>query len=146
MKCYFDTSVIGTLVFRDRDWVAVRAWIATTTPSLTYSDFGFGELASAVGRRVRMRQIGAPEGDAVLADFSRIGDWSRIAIEAADIASATAYVSRFELGLLLPDAIHIATAQRLGLTLVSTDLRQVRAAGSLGIAAINPLHTDGNEP
>lgn len=146
MKCYFDTSVIGTLVFRDVDWVAVRAWIAETTPNLTYSDFGFGELASAVGRRVRMRQVGAPEGDAVLADFSRLGDWARVAIEAADIASATTYVSRFELGLRLPDAIHIAMTQRLGLTLVSTDIRQVRAAGSLGVAAINPLHTDGNEP
>ena len=50
---------------------------------------------------------------------------------------------RFELGLRLPDAIHIATAGRLGFTLVSTDIRQVRAAASLGVVAINPLQTDG---
>ena len=69
--------------------------------------------------------------------------WSRVAIDAADIALATSFMTHFELGLRFPDAIHIATAQRLGLTLVSTDLRHVRAPATIGIAAINPLHTDG---
>lgn len=144
MSHYCDASVIGTLVFGDTDWIGVRHWIETTKPSLTYSDFGFGELASAVGRRVRMQQLDATKAQALLLDLpTRLPDWARIAIEPSDIGVATSYVLRFELGLRFPDAIHIAAAQRLGLTLVSTDIRQVRAAVSLGVAAINPLHTDG---
>lgn len=147
MSHYCDASVIGTLVFRDTDWITVRHWIATTSPSLSYSDFGFGELASAVGRRVRMRQLDAIEAQTLLRDLpKRLPDWSRITIDASDIGVATGHMLRFELGLRFPDAIHIAAAQRLGLTLVSTDIRQVRAATELGIAAVNPLHPDRNRP
>lgn len=144
MSHYCDASVIGTLVFGDTDWIAVRHWVQTRAPSLTYSDFGFGELASAVGRRVRMRQLDANDAQRMLLEFPKgLSGWSRISIDPSDIGEATGHVMQFELGLRLPDAIHIAVARRLGLTLVSTDIRQVRAAGSLGVAAINPLHTDG---
>lgn len=144
MSHYCDASVIGTLVFRDTDWSGVRHWIETTKPSLTYSDFGVGELASAVGRRVRMQQLDAATAKALLLDFpTRLSDWTRSTIEPSDIGVATGYMLRFTLGLRFPDAIHIATARGLGLTLVSTDIRQVRAAASLGVAAINPLQTDG---
>ncbi|WP_353205635.1 type II toxin-antitoxin system VapC family toxin [Sphingomonas sp.] len=144
MRQYFDTSVIGTLVFRAGDWIALRQWLLQTGPSLIYSDFGIGELVSAVGRRVRMHQLGETEARKLLIDLPMLlHHWSCVAIDAADIALATSYMAHFELGLRLPDAIHIAVAQRLGLTLVSTDIRQVRAAATLGIAAINPLHTDG---
>jgi predicted nucleic acid-binding protein len=142
---YCDASVIGTLVFRDTDWIAMHQWLASMAPSLTYSDFGLGELASAVGRRVRMGQLKANDAQALLLDFpKRLPDWSRITIDSSDIGVATDYMVRFDLGLRFPDAIHIATANRLGFTLVSTDIRQVRAAAELGIAAINPLHPDGN--
>ncbi|MEG3175022.1 type II toxin-antitoxin system VapC family toxin [Sphingomonas sp. RB3P16] len=144
MSHYCDASVIGTLVFRDTDWIDVRRWIETTEPSLAYSDFGVGELASAVGRRVRMQQLDASTAQTLLRDFpTRLPGWARSTIEPSDIAVATDYMLNFELGLRFPDAIHIATAERLGLTLVSTDIRQVRAAVSLGVAAINPLHIDG---
>ncbi len=144
MSHYCDASVIGTLVFRDTDWIGVRHWIETTKPSLTYSDFGFGELASAVGRRVRMEQLDATTAQTLLRGFpTRLSDWAHITIEPSDIAVATDHMLRFELGLRFPDAIHIAVARRLGLTLVSTDIRQVRAAASLGVAAINPLQPDG---
>lgn len=64
----------------------------------------------------------------------------------ADIDPAADMISAFSLSLKFPDAIHIATARRLGFTLVSSDIRQVRAAISLGVAAINPLPTDGTRP
>ena len=144
MSHYCDASVMGTLVFRDTDWISVRHWIETTKPSLSYSDFGFGELASAVGRRVRMQQLDPTKAQTLLLDFpTRLPDWARTTVAPSDIDVATGYMLRFELGLRLPDAIHIATAGRLGFTLVSTDIRQVRAAASLGVVAINPLQTDG---
>lgn len=147
MSHYCDASVIGTLVLRDTDWATLRHWIATTTPSLTYSDFGFGELASAVGRRVRTQELGANQARTLLLDFSKgLPGWTRIPMVSSDIRTATDYMVRFELGLRFPDAIHIAVAQRLGLPLVSTDIRQGRAASSLGVAAINPLHKDGTSP
>uniref|UniRef100_UPI0035CB1724 PIN domain-containing protein n=1 Tax=uncultured Sphingomonas sp. TaxID=158754 RepID=UPI0035CB1724 len=89
----------------------------------------------------------APYAEALLLDarmyFAR---WTFARTISADIDLAADMIATFSLGLKFPDAIHIATAQRLGLTLVSTDIRQVRAATTLGIAAINPLHPDGNHP
>ena len=144
MRQYFDASVIGTLVFRDADWDVLRTWIVETTPSLIYSDFGLGELASAISRRVRMQQLGADEGRKVLADLPlRFREWSQINLVASDVAVATGYVSRFDLGLRLPDAIHIAIAARLACPLVTSDGLQYRAAAALGIPTINPLLPEG---
>ena len=60
------------------------------------------------------------------------------AVEEADVQVATAFVRRFELSLKLPDAIHHACANHLGLPVVTLDLRRYRAAESLGVAAMLP--------
>lgn len=70
-----------------------------------------------------------------------LGGWDAVPVTSADIERATATVARFELALRLPDAIHIAIAERLGATLVTSDRQQHRAALALGTASINPLES-----
>lgn len=144
MKAYFDTSAFAAILFEDDRWQHIADWIEAQQTQGCFSDFGWGEFVSAIGIRVRLGRMPAAEAR----DFLRVVSptlrgWSRVEIVSADIASAAKMLFQFSLGLKFPDAIHIAVAQRLGLTLVSTDIRQVRAAASLGVAAINPLHTDG---
>ena len=144
MKAYFDTSAFASILFEDDRWQHIADWIKAHQTQGYVSDFGWGEFVSAIGIRVRLGRLPAPEALEFLALVSpRLRGWSRVETVPADIAAATEILADFSLGLKLPDAIHIATARRLGLTLVSTDIRQVRAAATLGIAAINPLHTDG---
>lgn len=57
---------------------------------------------------------------------------------ATDVLIATEFVTRFDLGLRLPDAIHLSITQRHGATLVTTDKKQGDAAAALGIGYVDP--------
>lgn len=99
-------------------------------------DFGWGELSL----RVRLGTIEHEEGQAIVLDAAAFtAEWSNNLIESIDIVAATAFVARFDLKLRLPDAIHIAVAQRIGATLVTSDLRQAEAAAVFDIPIFNPL-------
>lgn len=53
-----------------------------------------------------------------------------IDLEAAHIRLASLFVRRLELGLRIPDAIHIAVSQRMGATLATLDVRLACCATS----------------
>jgi uncharacterized protein len=87
------------------------------------SDFAVAEFSSAVGRRVRTRDL-TPE-DAQLA-FSNLDTWVersayREEITTGDIDAANRILRRLDVNLRTPDAIHIAIARRLEATLVTFD-------------------------
>lgn len=144
MKAYFDASVLVSIIAGDVGWKDIAAFLDEQSTETVYSDFGWGEAVSALGNRVRRSDMSPHYANALLIDariyFAR---WTFVRTTSSDIDRAATMITTFSLGLKFPDAIHIATAERLGLTLVSTDIRQVRAAASLGVAAINPLQTDG---
>ena len=50
--------------------------------------------------------------------------------------NADALVRRLDLGLRAPDALHIATARRLGATLFTFDLGMASAARMLGLSLL----------
>lgn len=144
MRAYFDASVVVSIIAGDIGWDEIARFLTDHITETFISDFGWGETVSALGNRVRRSDMTAAYAEALLLDARLyFADWNFARLAATDVDRATDMVAMFSLGLKFPDAIHIAVAQRLGLTLVSTDIRQVRAAASLGIAAINPLHTDG---
>lgn len=147
MKAYFDASVLVSIIAGDVGWENIGQFLIEQTTETAYSDFGWGEAVSALGNRVRRSDMSAAYADALLMDARLyLARWTFVRTTSRDVDRAAEMVAAFTLGLKFPDAIHIATASRLGLTLVSTDIRQVRAATELGIAAINPLQTDGNRP
>lgn len=140
MKAYFDASGFAALILQDGGWQAIDRWLMATRPLPTLSDFGWGEFISSVGIRVRTQQFDDAQAHAAIVKATEVlQPWGRVSLQSDDVAEATKLVARFELGLKLPDAIHIAVARRLDQILVTTDLQQLRAATRIGMAVVNSV-------
>src|SRR4051812_15896504 len=92
-----------------------RARTLSALASPVVSDFAAAEFSSAVGRKVRTRELSETDARRV---FSEFDDWlarveARPEIRAIDVATATAFLRRLDLNLRAPDALNIAVARRL---------------------------------
>ena len=107
---------------------------------LVISDLGIGEFSSSISRRVRMDEIGTDIAELWISSFDSwcASDVDVLPIEPVDVRMATELVRRFELKLLMPDAIHAALCLRYDLTLVTLDDRLAKAAAMLGIECLVP--------
>jgi predicted nucleic acid-binding protein len=135
LSLYLDASVLVPLFVAEANSAVAQARISNEI--LFVSDFAATEFSAAIARRVRTGEV--PESEAVMI-FTSFDDWAKratttLAHETEDVLTATAYVRRLDLGLRAPDALHIALANRLGLTLYTFDVRMTAAAAALGIAA-----------
>jgi predicted nucleic acid-binding protein len=104
-------------------------------PTILVSDFAGAEFASALARRVRMREIARELAQAA---FSAFDAWSqfrgdRLETTTSDVAAAERFLRRLDLNLRTPDALNIAIAQRTGATLATFDGRMADAARALGV-------------
>jgi uncharacterized protein len=140
VSLYLDASVLVTLFVIDP--LSARAEVLLSAhPEIVFvSDFAVAEFSSAVGRRVRTRDL-TPE-DAQLA-FSNLDTWVersayREEITTGDIDSANRILRRLDVNLRTPDAIHIAIARRLEATLVTFDRSMAAGARDLGMAVATP--------
>ena len=138
---YLDASVLVSLLLGEPSSAAVERWISGVELPLLVSDFAAAEVSSAISLAVRQgRETGANGADR-LADFD---EWRsgaptiQIDVDAGDIRMADQIVRAFDLGLKAPDALHVATAQRLNAKLITLDRRLLRAASALGVEAISP--------
>mgnify|MGYP002784078813 FL=1 len=98
--------------------------------------FALAEFASAVGTRLRSGRLKETQGHEILGTFRL---WLSLAAEPVDAVnddhhSAATMLSRFDLNLRPPDALHRAVALRLGLEMLTFDARQSVAARALGVA------------
>lgn len=118
----------------------VDAFMSTVQQELWVSDFAAAEVASAVSRLVRTGRLEATDGAASLSDFDVwLAAMTREAeIHAVDVRLAGVYVRRFDLALRTPDALHLAIARRLDVTLVTLDRRMAAAGRELGVAVEVP--------
>jgi uncharacterized protein len=140
IEFYLDTSFVVGLLMPETVSQRAERFIRSHPEIYFVSNFAAAEFASAVSRRVRMREIPTDEGRMILATFdswmTTVG--TEVEISAADVASATGFLRRLDLQLRAPDAIHIAVARRIGATLVSFDRRMVGNAGALGLDVADP--------
>ena len=115
---------------------AVDAFMSSVQQELWVSDFAAAEVASALSRLVRIGNLQAVDASARLSEFEiwRAAMSSPIDLQASDARLAYIYVQRLDLALRAPDALHLAIARRLDLTLVTLDRRMAAAARELGIA------------
>ena len=141
MKVYLDASCIVPLFVTEGASDAIDGLIQSMAGPAWISDYGAGEYASAIARRVRMRSVQPVRASALLAEFDRwcAGFARSIAIATDDLATAIALVRRFELKLRLPDAIHLALCQRRSLVLATLDDGLADAARALGVAHVVPV-------
>ena len=107
---------------------------------LIVSDFAAAEFASAIARRVRIRESSRRDAIQDLSDFDLWAARSTTQVEtvAGDITQAARFLRRLDLPLRTPDAIHIAIAERVDATLVTFDLAMAASARTLGSAVTTP--------
>jgi predicted nucleic acid-binding protein len=106
---------------------------------LVVSDLAAAEFASAFARRVRMKLMTADEARSAFATFDTwvARETGLARIDAADVASAAAFLRRLDLTLRTADAIHIAIAQRIDAELLTFDDTMAASARALGTNVLN---------
>ena len=128
-----------SLLVDDAHSAAARDWVRRDASLRLVSDFGWGEFVATLGRKVRGREVSGDEANQLLAAARNYFErWRWAEVVSADVETATEFVARFDLGLRLPDAIHLAIARRNGATVITTDRRQSDAAAALGIGYVDP--------
>jgi uncharacterized protein len=140
LTLYIDASAIVPMFVIEAGSPAMDRLATSQTTAWRVSDFAAGEVVAAFSIIARTNRMTMARTEAALAMFE---NWRRTACEGAalepvDVRLATTYVRRFDLKLRLPDAIHLATCQRLNLTLITFDIRLANAAAALGITASVP--------
>ena len=103
--------------------LAASAWTAT-------------EFVSALGLKVRTKQLDKPAASAALAAFREVGEryFNWLAVSAGDFKAASAYLERWDLGLRAGDALHLAVAKSNGVKkLLTLDERMLKAGKALRI-------------
>jgi uncharacterized protein len=133
-ELYLDASVLVALFTNDPFAPRADRFLRENVSILIVSDFAAAEFVAVIGRHMRARNITEREARAALATFdiwaARVAQRAEIA--SADLRTAEAFLRRLELKLRAPDAIHIATAQRIGATLFTFDAGMTKNARALG--------------
>ena len=103
------------------DELVVSAWTAT-------------EFVSALGLKVKTKQLDKPAASAAFAAFREVGEgyFNRLAVSAGDFKAASAYLEKWDLGLRAGDALHLAVARSNGVKkLLTLDERMLKAGKAL---------------
>ena len=135
MSAYLDSSVLVPLVRVETSTPQVAAWLRELSEPPSMSEFGRGEVGSAMARLVRTKLVDRADAIERLEWFD---EWARetltLDVDASHLRAASQLARRFELGLRLPDAIHLALARANGIPLATLDVRLGRAAETVGLA------------
>jgi predicted nucleic acid-binding protein len=112
-----------------------EAFIRTNAKPLLTSDLAGTELASAISRLVRMRELTKTEAAGIFKKFDRWRDQviRPMSLATSDILYAETYLRRLDLNLRAPDAMHLAMAGRAGAMLVTFDTKMNASALALGL-------------
>ncbi len=135
MSVFFDASALVPMLVQEAKSAAIDTFVEACDERPIVSDFAAGEVASALARLVRVGALAAQVAQNRLNDFDawRAGDTQGIDVLNTDVLQASAFVRQFDLGLRMPDALHLAMAQRSGLPLLTLDERMVKAGAALGV-------------
>ena len=138
---YLDTAIFLSTHFAETTSQAISTWLKKHPEPLATSPWALAECASACGIRVRRGDISADLASTVLTSIRQLITESChvLPVQQEDYLQATHWLADFQLGLRAGDALHLAVVQRHGATLVSYDAVLLRAAKTLGVAAVNPV-------
>jgi uncharacterized protein len=140
LSWYLDASVIVPLFVEEGASDAVQNLLQSANDDFIVSSFAKAEVASALSRRVRKKEISPEEADIWIGNLDEWleTDATQLAVENHDILRAGEIVRNYQTKLLTPDAIHLAVCQCMGLTLVTLDKRLSEAAEVLGVGVVVP--------
>lgn len=133
MILYADASVIAALALGEPASAQIETR-SETADDILVSDFGIGKAVSAVSIALRLGRLKDEDANAIVDRLvAGFAGWAVVACETIDISRAVQLVRRFDLALRMPDAIHVAIAERLDARLFSGDERQLSAAETIGL-------------
>jgi predicted nucleic acid-binding protein len=96
------------------------------------------ELASALARKVRAREMRPADGHRILTVFQshvEQGIYTRLGVEAAHFAKAREWLATFSVSLRTLDVLHMAIAALQGRSLVTADVTLAKTCARLGLEA-----------
>jgi predicted nucleic acid-binding protein len=137
---YLDTSALVASQLEEADSERIDAMLAAAEEPIVVSEFAVAEFASVLSRLIRTRKLSVADAEGFLADFDlwRARETRMEDIAAVDVRLAGAFVRRFDLKLLAPDALHLAVARRVGASVVTLDRRLASAGRDLGFDMVVP--------
>jgi predicted nucleic acid-binding protein len=136
---FIDTSALAKWYLPEARSDELEAWVQEHAP-VAISSVTLVELRSLLARRRRIGELDPGQEDRVFATFEEdlmAGNLRLVPPEAEDMRSAADLIARCRAPLRSLDAIHLATALRLGAPLLATaDRVQAAAALELEIALV----------
>jgi predicted nucleic acid-binding protein len=135
LSVYLDASVLLTIVVKEPGSDAINQFLEEVDTTVWVSEFASAEVASALSRLLRMKNLSLRNAQDRLAAFD---DWiaadaNLVDVEGVDVRLAARFVRRFDLMLRAPDALHLAMCRRLNATIATLDRRLAVAAQALDI-------------
>jgi hypothetical protein len=137
VSVYVDANVLVALFVPDSLSARASALIGALSDPIVVSDLAELEVASAIARMTRAKELSPAAANHALANFDAwIATQSRFDIHPADVAAAGRYVRRFEINLHGADALHVAMAARAGASLLTLDAKMKANARKAGVPVV----------
>lgn len=136
MTVYADTSVLLSAFTIDALTDRARRWLQTA-PSLRVSSWAAAEFSAAALRKVRLGELdqdGLVQAESLMDRMIR-DPRAYVIVTKEDVVEARRLV-RLLPPLRAPDALHLATAQRLRLPMATFDAGLVKAAVAVGVEVV----------
>jgi predicted nucleic acid-binding protein len=134
---YFDTSFLVPLLFAESTSARIQSFIGRQSAgSLAISEWTWLEFSSVLAREVRMEHLDADSAQAANTRFGLLvaASFTVITPIAADFELARQYLHRYETGLRIGDAFHLAIAKNHGVSAIhSLDKGLLKAGVMLGL-------------
>jgi uncharacterized protein len=137
---YADTSAIIPLFINEATSKAAANWFGSNRKKPAVSLLVIGEFNAVVSKYVRMGKLDQTGAVDIVSQFDLWRKNTAILVEhqSVDFEVAASLVRIPFPKLLMPDALHIATCQRLGLKLISFDQDLLTIALREGVMASLP--------
>lgn len=137
---YVDTSVIVAAMGKEQlSPVAVR-WLAANSAECVISSWTVAELSNVYARRARLGELSFEQHEFALAAIGRlVQSFTRVALGDVDVTAAAQMVDRWDVGVRVADAVHLAAARRHDCALVTFDRRMRDAARAFGVSIVEEM-------
>ena len=136
---YLDTSILAAYYCPEPlSEKAEKIIMGATLPCI--SSLTEIELASAISRKIREKNLSPEDGNRIFNQFQthlKETLFRLISVENRHYQTAKNWILRFAAPLKTLDAIHLAIAAESNLTLLTADRRQVVSAKYFGIKIVN---------
>jgi uncharacterized protein len=134
---YLDTSVLAPFYWTEALSEPV-AQLFQQHDCLVISELSDVELLSALSRRVRMGEIDRSVAQAIATKFQADLDaefYELVGVTSQHYRIAKSWMQRFDTPLRTLDALHLAIASELSISMVTADVGLARSAVHLNVAA-----------